>query len=156
RPKLSLPPDRHRVSAALHSCYKPLTMERIAQQELSLPDLSYIEANADKIVGEIGRDSVEVHCFLSNEFARGSILENYVFQFTYRSFYRLDNAGLTPEFKQKYFVLLEEARNLPEVDLPDLTRRLSRIPNRKGQDSLQFSFVSKLANTVNAQYPIYD
>jgi hypothetical protein len=35
-----------------------------------------------------------------------------VFQFTFRSFYRLDNAGLTPEFKSKYFALLEESRKV--------------------------------------------
>lgn len=123
---------------------------------MPLPDLSDIETNAEKIVRAIERESVEVYRFLSDEFARGSVSENYVFQFTYRSFYRLDNAGLTPEFKRKYFVLLEEARNLPEVDLPGLTQELFVIPNRKGHQSLQFSFVSKLANTVNPQYPIYD
>jgi hypothetical protein len=97
-----------------------------------------------------------VYRFLSEEFARGSVLENYVFQFTYRSFYRLDNAGLTPDFKREYFALLEQARNVPEVDLPGLTRKLFLVPNRKGHQSLQFSFVSKLSNTVNPQYPLYD
>ncbi len=121
-----------------------------------LADLSDIETNAEEIVHAIGRESVAVYRFLSEEFARGSASDNCVFQFTYRSFYRLDNAGLTPEFKREYFVLLEEARNLPEVDLSGLTRKLFAIPNRKGHQSLQFSFVSKLANTVNFQYPIYD
>ena len=72
------------------------------------------------------------------------------------AFYRLDNAGLTPEFKSKYFMLLEESRNLPEVYLRNLVKELYAIPNLKGQQSLQFSFVTKLANTVNRQYPIYD
>ena len=123
---------------------------------MPLPDLSDIEMNSEEIVRAIGRESVEVYRFLSDEFARGPVLENCVFQFVYRSFYRLDNAGLTPDFKREYFVLLEEARNLPEVDLPGLTRKLFLIPNLKGQQSLQFSFVSKLANTVNPSYPIYD
>lgn len=123
---------------------------------MPLPDLSDIETNSEEIVGAIGRESVEVYRFLSDEFARGPVLENCVFQFAYRSFYRLDNAGLTPDFKREYFVLLEEARGLREVDLPGLTRKLFAIPNRKGHASLQFSFVSKLANTVNSQYPIYD
>lgn len=123
---------------------------------MPLPDLSDIETNSEEIVGAIGRESVEVYRFLSDEFARGPVLENCVFQFAYRSFYRLDNAGLTPDFKREYFVLLEEARGLREVDLPGLTRKLFAIPNRKGHASLQFSFVRKLANTVNSQYPIYD
>jgi hypothetical protein len=123
---------------------------------MRLPDLSRIEKNAVKIVDAIGAESVEVYRFLSDEFSCGSVSENYVFQFLYRSFYRLDNAGLTPAFKREYFVLLEETRNLSEIDLPLLARRLFGIPNRKGQQSLQFSFVSKLANTANSQYPIYD
>ena len=118
--------------------------------------LSDIATNAQEIVAAIGRESVEVYRFLSDEFARGPVSEKYVFQFTYRSFYRLDNAGLTPEFKHEYFVLLEEARNLPEINLPGLTRKLFAIPNLKGHRSLQFSFVSKLANAVNLQYPLYD
>ena len=119
-------------------------------------DLSDIETNAEEIVTAIGRESVQVYEFLSETFARGSVAENCVFQFMYRSFYRLDNAGLTPDSKREYFVLLEGARNVSEVDLPGLTRKLFAIPNRKGHQSLQFSFVSKLANTVNPRYPIYD
>jgi|SRR5271155_3815043 hypothetical protein len=123
---------------------------------MPIPDLSDIEGNADSIVRAIGREAVDVYGFLADEFARGSVVGNYVFQFTYRSFYRLDNAGLTPEFKSKYFALLEESRNIREIDLRRLVEELYAIPNRKGQQSLQFSFVTKLANTANRQYPIYD
>lgn len=123
---------------------------------MPLSDLSDIEANAERIVREIRPEAVAVYAFLSAEFARGSVAENYVFQFTYRSFYRLDNAGLKPEFKSKYFVLLEQSRTRPEVDLRTLARELHDIPDWKGHQSLQFSFVTKLAHTVNRQNPIYD
>ena len=63
---------------------------------MSLPDLSDIEGNGDSIVEAIGREAVDVYGFLADEFGRRSAVGNYVFQFTYRSFYRLDNAGLTP------------------------------------------------------------
>jgi hypothetical protein len=119
-------------------------------------DLSQIEENAESLVRGIGREAVEVFGFLSDEFARGPVVGNHLFQFLYRSFYRLDNAGLTTEFKSRYFLLLEESRNLSEVDLASLVKELYSIPNLKGQQSLQFSFVTKLANTVNRQYPIYD
>ncbi len=45
-----------------------------------MQDFSKIEANAQQIVGAIGRESVDVYVFLSNEFDRGSITENHVFQ----------------------------------------------------------------------------
>ena len=123
--------------------------------------LSDIEAHARQIVYTIGREAVDVYGFLCDEFARGAADKNCVFQFVYRSFYRLDNAGLTDDFKKRYFELMEmeRSRKLPEVDLKSLKRLvedLHPIPNRRGQESLQFSFVTKLANTVNNQYPIYD
>jgi hypothetical protein len=123
---------------------------------MASPDLSDIEGNAEPIVQAIGREAVDVYVFLSDEFASGSVVENYVFQFTYRSFYRLDNAGLTPELKTKYFALMEESRNSAPVDLRKLAKDFYALPNRKGQQSLLFSFVTKLANTVNREYPIYD
>jgi hypothetical protein len=94
---------------------------------MPIPDLSDIEGNADSIVRAIGREAVDVYGFLANEFARGSVAGNYVFQFTYRSFYRLDNASLTPEFKSMYFALLEESRNVREIDLRRLVEDLYAI-----------------------------
>ncbi|MDF2462431.1 MAG: hypothetical protein K0Q43_666 [Ramlibacter sp.] len=123
---------------------------------MSVPDLSAIDTNAEKIVPAIGREAVDVYRFLSAEFARGSVSENYVFQFTYRSFYRLDHAGLTPQFKLRYFELLEAARPSPHVDLRQIARELYDLPTLRGHNSLQFSFVSKIANSVNPEYPIYD
>lgn len=123
---------------------------------MPLLNFSHIEANAETAVLAIGQEAVDVYTFLAEQFARGPILNNYVYQFIYRSFYRLDNAGLTSEFKSQYFALLERSRDLDDVDLERLTKELYEAPNRKGQQSLQFSFVTKLANTVNFQYPIYD
>lgn len=120
------------------------------------PDLKNLVKRAKPIVEAIGRESVDVYLFLADEFARGPITQNYVFQFAYRSFYRLDNAGLTNEFKSTYFALLENHRTSSEVDLSALAKELYGIPNRKGQPSLQFSFVTKLANTINPHYPVYD
>jgi hypothetical protein len=73
-----------------------------------LRDLSQIEANAERVVRAIGHEAVDVYGFLSEQFACGPEAGNYAFQFVYRSFYRLDSAGLTSEFKSKYFVMLEE------------------------------------------------
>jgi hypothetical protein len=124
---------------------------------MPLPDLSRIEDNATAIVDRIGHEAVSVYCFLADELARTPrITDSPVFQFVYRSFYRLDSAGLSPEFKTRYFELLQLARSTPAVDLRALTNELMGCPNLKGQRSMQFSFVTKLTNTVNPRYPIYD
>lgn len=122
----------------------------------SIPDLSEIEVSSERIVDFIGRESVDVYVFLSAIFDGGSISKNLVFQFVYRSFYGLDDAGLTSEFKSKYFALLEETRGVLEPDLPSLARTLHPILHSRGYKSLQFSFVTKIAHTVNHQLPIYD
>jgi hypothetical protein len=118
--------------------------------------LDVIDANADRIVQAIGRESVDVFSYLAASFMAGSVVSNTVFQFVFRSFYRLDSAGLSPDFKSRYFELLEGARGLPVIDLRQVVTELYAFPNRKGQRSLQFSFATKLAHTANADYPIYD
>ncbi len=122
------------------------------------PNLSILikNDNARRIIDGIGRESVDVYLFLLEEFARGPVTENFVFQFVYRSFYGIDQAGLTPKFKSAYFEYLEQHRGVLELDLGAVTERLRNFPNRKGDTTLQFSFVTKLANTVNSSYPIYD
>ncbi|HEY6467644.1 MAG TPA: hypothetical protein VIY69_16705 [Candidatus Acidoferrales bacterium] len=120
-------------------------------------DLAQIEANAAPIVEGIGAESVAVYLYLLREFASGPVDKNKVFQFVFRSFYRLDNAGLTNDFKSEYFRLMENQRRAPgEIPLDALVRTLYRFPARNGRMGIQFSFVTKLANTINPGCPIYD
>lgn len=126
------------------------------ENEVIPPNIENLCANAHSIIRGIGKESFDVYLFLKEEFDKGPILENHLFQFVYRSFYRLDNAGLTSEFKSEYFRLMDECRSSGCIDLRSLTKNLYEIPNRKGQNSLQFSFVTKLANTIDNDCPIYD
>jgi hypothetical protein len=104
------------------------------------------------------RESAAVYSFLQSEFGRDSVTGNPVFQFVYRSFYRLDNAGLNPDFHKIYFGLMEKLRGACDLDLRDLVLTLSdKELSRKKVETYQFSFVTKLAHTVNPNgYPIYD
>lgn len=115
-----------------------------------------LNENAQVTVEAVGKEAVDVYLFLCHEFARSPVTQNCLFQFVYRSFYRLDNAGLTREFKSAYFECMEDARDGSSVDLAGIAHKLHKFPNRKGQANLQFSFITKLANTINPGYPIYD
>ncbi len=119
-------------------------------------DLDFIEQNAEIIIPNIRHESVEVYRFLCAEFNKSKVDKNYLFQFVFRSFYRIDNAGLTSAFKKRYFELLEDVRNAESIDIANLVKELQKYPNLKGQETLQFSFATKLANTANSKYPIYD
>lgn len=123
---------------------------------MSLIVPSDIDTNANKIVHLIGQESVDVYRFLSKRFREQDPKGDRVFQFIFRSFYRLDNAGLTDEFKTKFFELLSIAKTEQQADISEIVRSLFDIPNRKGQASLQFSFATKLAATVEPTSPIYD
>ncbi len=126
---------------------KPLLTEKI---------LTTILDNKDNALDKLDIESFHVYNFIKEQFNQTEdVRNNHLFQFTYRSFYRLDNAGLTPEFKSRYFELLQEYRT-KEISLKDICIDLYEYKTRKGLNSVQFSFATKLANTINPNYPIYD
>ena len=60
----------------------------------------------DEILSNLNFESIDVYLFLKNEYEKGNILNNFVFQFVFRSYYRLDSAGLSDKIKKHYFELL--------------------------------------------------
>lgn len=112
--------------------------------------------NSQKIIQNISNESIDVYSFLKAQFDDSNVTENYLFQFVYRSFYRLDNAGLTTEFKTEYFNILEEYRESEIFDFENILQRLYNFQNHKGQNTFQFSFVTKMQNTIFNDKPIYD
>lgn len=122
-----------------------------------LNEITYwIEKNSFQIIDNIDFESIEVYEFLQEQFKKTNVDENFLFQFVFRSFYRLDNAGLTPDFKKEFFRILEENRKCEIYDFETILRRLYEFKNRKGQNTFQFSFVTKLFNTIDNKTPIYD
>lgn len=118
--------------------------------------LNNISKNKDRAFKILSIESFDVYLFLNEEFKNSEdISKNYLFQFIFRSFYRLDNAGLSTEFKYRYFELLQEYRNKP-IDLKKICLDLNEYKTKKGLNSIQFSFTTKLANIINDRYPIYD
>jgi len=78
--------------------------------------------------------------------------ENPVFQFVFRSYYRIDNAGLTSDWKVRYFEFLSQR----ECSLTTILEGLYHIPTKKKVKSVQFSFATKLLHTIDTSQPIYD
>ena len=115
-----------------------------------------ITSNQKRIIDALGEEPFAVYSFLSSECARGGVDKNPLFQFVYRSYYRLDNAGLTSDFKSQYFKLMERERVSGTIDLRVIATDLHRYKTLRKHKSLQFSFVTKLAATVSPGYPIYD
>ena len=66
---------------------------------------NWIEENSTDIIDNIDIESIEVYQFLQEQYNTTNVEENHLFQFVFRSYYRLDGAGLSAEFKHAFFEL---------------------------------------------------
>ena len=103
------------------------------------------------IQSQIDIESVRVYEWIQMQYSARKV-DDPLFQFVFRSFYRLDSAGLTPVWKKAYFQLMERR----ETDLKNILMKLHKYKNSKGQHTYQLSFASKLLHTQNPHLPIYD
>ena len=111
----------------------------------------------DGAVSALDRQAVPVYLFITERFTSTSdISTDQVFQFIFRSYYRLDSAGLGDEFKAAYFQLLQLHRADPHPDLRRLCEALGKHEIIRRTQSLQFSFATKLLATIDPAQPIYD
>jgi hypothetical protein len=111
----------------------------------------------DGAVSALDRQAVAVYLFITERFTSTSdISTDQVFQFIFRSYYRLDGAGLGDEFKIAYFQLLQRHRADPHPDLRRLCEAFGEHETIRRTQSLQFSFATKLLATIDPAQPIYD
>jgi hypothetical protein len=128
-------------------------MKKIKKYSL---DIKYINSSAKQIIENLKDESLGVYLFLQNHWREVVVTEDVLFQFVFRSFYRMDNAGLSEDLKKQFFIIMENNRMIEHPDIYTICLELYKIKNLKGQNSIQFSFVTKLANTINPLLPIYD
>lgn len=105
-----------------------------------------------EILSRINKESVVVYLFLKNEYKKGDIKNNSLFQFVFRSYYRLDSAGLSDKQKTEYFKLLANG----EDNLKTILDNLYELPSLKTNNTIQFSFATKLLHTIDNGKPIFD
>jgi len=113
--------------------------------------IQQIDEKQVKIFENLDCESIKVYSFIKNEYAQGNV-QNLVFQFVFRKFYGLDNAGLSDEMKKCFFKLLAEK----QTDLKTILTELYDLHRKKGDNSIQFSFATKLLHTIDNSKPIFD
>ena len=114
--------------------------------------IQQIDEKQKDILSNLEFESIEVYSFIQTKYAQGNIQKNFVFQFVFRRFYGMDNAGLSDDMKKCFFELLAKK----ETDLKTILSELYEIPRKKGDKSMQFSFATKLLHTIDNDKPIYD
>ena len=110
--------------------------------------------NKEEIFKSFDKESLVVYDYLQNKFnlKNENLSSDFLFQFIFRSFYRLDNAGLTKDIKDKYFELMDRK----ESDLRKILEELYHIKTLRKKESIQFSFATKLLHTLEVSNPIWD
>ena len=117
-----------------------------------ISDLSFSQASIINKL-EKRKNDVDRYFYITSVFAQNEpISDNEEFKETYKTFYVMRTAGLSQQHFDKYFELLDEQVN----NLERILNELYEIKTLKQQNSLQFSFATKLLHTVNNNLPIYD
>ena len=109
----------------------------------------------NEIIELLGAGALVTCVYLTERFRACNVSKNEVYKLIYSRYYGLKGAGLTEAFVAQYFELLENTKN-SGFDPLVIAQNLKEYPNRKGQLSLQFSFITKIGATFNPNLPIYD
>jgi len=117
-----------------------------------ISDLSFSQASIIHKL-EKRKNDIDRYFYITAVFAQNEpISGNEEFKETYKSFYVMRTAGLSQQHFDKYFELLDGQVN----NLERILNELYEIKTLKQQNSLQFSFATKLLHTANNNLPIYD
>ena len=117
--------------------------------------ISTLSLSRDSIIDKLEnrKNDVDRYFYIASVFAQNEpISGNEEFKETYKSFYVMRTAGLSQAHFDKYFELLDRR----EKNLETILNELYEIKTLKNQNSMQFSFATKLLHTLDNNLPIYD
>jgi hypothetical protein len=116
--------------------------------------------NCDELLAELDRISdVPRYIELRRRLFAGDVAGDEDFHALYRAYWQMNVARLGDPFYFRYFALLESLKKngagfLGRIDAT--IRELALISNTTERPSLQFSFATKLLNTIDPRLPVYD
>lgn len=106
----------------------------------------------------LDRNAVLPYCELRRLLTNPSAADREKFERQFARYYGLNSAGLSPDFKRRYFELLFDV-NRGTLNIPPYAALLSElhgIPRIQGDLALQCSFVSKMVAIHDESRPLYD
>jgi hypothetical protein len=116
--------------------------------------------NCEDLLAELDRISdVPRYIELRRRLFAGDVATDENFHALYRTYWQMNVARLGDPFYFRYFALLESLKKngagfLGTIDAT--IRELALISNTTERPSLQFSFATKLLNTIDPRLPVYD
>lgn len=122
---------------------------------LSCPDLVW--SQLDQGAAHVSAGAFESYFRLKDLLRRTDSSSRARFRKEFTTYYRLNAAGLSDEFKTRFFELLFAFDSRGAIDpYTSLLLELHTIPRRVGDHALQASFVTKLVAIHDEARPIYD
>ena len=116
--------------------------------------------NCSDLLNELDRISdVPRYIELRRRLFAGDVAADEDFHALYRAYWQMNVARLGDPFYFRYFALLESLKKnragfVGEIDAT--IRELALLTNTTERPSLQFSFATKLLNTIDPRLPVYD
>lgn len=112
-----------------------------------------INDNIDNILHAISPSHVAQYDWLIQNIHQ---VAEHGYQRRYKTFWRLNGAGLSQNYCHAYFQYLQAGLDNNALHLHILAHELYQIPINTDRQALQFSFCTKLCNMLNREIPIYD
>jgi hypothetical protein len=112
-----------------------------------------INDNIDNILHSVGSSHVGQYDWLIENIQNVAEPE---YQRKYKTFWRLNGAGLSQAYCHAYFEFLQAGLNNNVLQLNILAHELYQRPVNTNRQALQFSFCTKLCHMLNREIPIYD
>jgi len=113
-----------------------------------------------QIIELITQEDIDIYCFIQKQYnkLKNRIIEDSLFKFVFRNYYftRIRSSTADP-----FFDLLASFKINKDVDMTsNLQNALEQMKLRKnvktGEFKLEYSYSTKLLNTIDKNYPIYD
>ena len=131
----------------------------------TVSQIKIIEASGKETI--IAKSFLEKYLYIKEHYANGTFITpggsiDPEFRAIYLDFYSIVvGIHVTPAFIDEYFALLKESKewgeNWDEHAMHGyVAARLEPYKNLKGQQTYQYSFISKLLHKANNKLPIYD
>jgi hypothetical protein len=112
-----------------------------------------INDNIDHLLSAISPNHVAHYDWLVQNIHQ---VAEHEYQKRYKTFWRLNGAGLSQNYCHAYFQYLQAGLDNNACHLDTLAYELYQIPINTNRQALQFSFCTKLCHMLNRDLPIYD
>lgn len=116
-----------------------------------------LNTNGGALLDNIPFETISGYHELRQMYAELNVVEDKPFQEKFISYYKLTGTGVNPEFLERYFEIMENHKKRDGiVDFRLIRRAVYGAQPKKKLTSAQFALLSRLANLVDDESPLYD